>query len=228
MIGGAIFDLDGTILDSMPIWDSAAEMFLDSIGVKAESGLSRFLFSMSMTEGAEFLKHRYCLDMDVDTIIAGVNNTIEDFYFYQVQLKEGVDQFLKGMKQAGIKMVIATASDRLLVERALERLNVLSCFGRIFTCTEIGAGKEKPDIYLAAAEFMGTLPENTWVFEDALYAIRTAKSAGFKTVGVYDAYSVDDADEIKRISDIYLSKLDNIDAFFEEVSFFKERISFNY
>jgi len=218
VIKGAIFDLDGTILDSMPIWDNAAEMYLNSIGIKAEPGLGKIMFAMSMTEGAGFLKDRYHLDMDIDEIITGINRTIEDFYFYQVQLKEGVEQFLKGIKQAGIKMAAATTSDRQVVERALERLNVIRYFDRIFTCTEIGAGKEKPDIYLAAAEFMGTVPENTWVFEDALHAIKTAKSAGFRTVGVYDASSRDNLDEIRKISDIYFEKLDDINIFLEKAS----------
>ena len=83
MIAEAIFDLDGTILDSMPIWDNAAEKFLNSMGIEAEFGLGKIMFSMSMTKGAEFLKDRYHLDMNVDAIMAGVNHTIEDFYFYQ-------------------------------------------------------------------------------------------------------------------------------------------------
>jgi HAD superfamily hydrolase (TIGR01509 family) len=218
MIGGVIFDLDGTILDSMSIWDSAAELYLDSLGITAEAGLGKIMFSMNMAEGALFLKDRYHLDIAVDEIIAGINRTIENFYYYQVQLKEGVEQFLKGMKQAGVKMVIATASDRHIVEKALERLNIMNYFDRIFTCTEIGAGKIKPDIYLAAAEYMGTLPKDTWVFEDALYAIQAAKNAGFKTVGVYDPYSADEMDEIKMVSDIYLNKLDNIHIFLEKAS----------
>ncbi|MGI6084207.1 MAG: HAD family hydrolase [Acetivibrionales bacterium] len=217
MIEGAIFDLDGTILDSMPVWDNAGGMFLNSIGIKAEPGLAKVMFSMSMTEGAEFLKERYRLDMDVDLIIAGINHTIEDFYYYRVQLKEGVEQFLKNMRQAGIKMVIATGSDRHIVERALERLNVMDCFDRIFTCTEIGSGKEKPDIYLAAAGHMGTIPKYTWVFEDVLFAIKTAKSAGFRTVGVYDASSIDSLDEIKSTCDIYLEKLDDINEFLDRL-----------
>jgi HAD superfamily hydrolase (TIGR01509 family) len=218
MIKGAIFDLDGTILDSMPVWDNAAEMFLNSMGIEAEPGLNKIMFSMSMKEGAEFLKDRYNLDMDIDAILTGINHTIEDFYYYQVNLKEGVEQFLKDMKQAGIKMVAATSSDRQVVERALERLNVMGYFDRIFTCTEIGAGKVKPDIYLAAAEFMGTFPKDTWVFEDALHAIQTAKSAGFRTVGVYDASSIDYLDEIKGISDIYLRKLDDFCIFLKKAS----------
>lgn len=218
MIEGAIFDLDGTILDSMSIWDNAAEMFLSRMGIEAEAGLGKIMFSMSMIEGAEFLNNRYGLDMDADAILMGINYTIENFYYYQVQLKEGVEQFLKDMKQAGIKMVAATSSDRQVVERALKRLNVRNYFDRIFTCTEIGAGKVKPDIYLAAAEYMGTFPKDTWVFEDALHAIRTAKNAGFRTVGVYDASSMENLEEIKVISDIYLEKLDNFYVFLERSS----------
>lgn len=218
MIKGAIFDLDGTVLDSMQVWDKAGEMFLKSMGIEAEPGLSKIMFSMSMTEGAEFLKDRYRLDMDIPAIMAGINRTIEDFYSYQVPLKEGVEQFLKDMKQAGIKMVAATSSDRQVVERALKRLNVMNYFDRIFTCTEIGAGKVKPDIYLAAARYMGTLPKETVVFEDALYAIRTAKKAGFMTVGVYDASSMEDREEIKAICDIYLNKWDDFYSLLERIN----------
>jgi len=219
MIAGVIFDIDGTVLDSMSIWDKAAEMFLNSMGIEVEKGLGKIMFPMTMTNGAKFLKDRYLLDMDVDAIIAGINHTIEDFYYYQVQLKEGVEQFLKDMKQTGIKIVGATSSDRQVVETALERLDVMGFFERLFTCTEIGAGKGKPDIYLSAAEYMKTLPKDTWVFEDALYAIQTAKNAGFRTVGVFDAYSIVNSDEIKKISDIYLKKLDNFKLFLKKASF---------
>lgn len=217
MIRGAIFDLDGTLLDSMPIWEDAAERFLDSLGIEAEPGLREILYPMSMTEGAEYLKSRYRLELSVDEIVAGVSHVIEDFYAHQVQLKEGVGQFLAGLKQAGIKMVIATSNDRQVFEGALKRLGVFDCFDRIFTCSEIGVGKSKPDIFLVAAEFMGTLPEETWVFEDALYAIQTAKNAGFRTAGVYDSCSARDWEEIKRVSDIYMEKMD--------IRFFLEKAS---
>jgi len=218
MIKAAIFDVDGTILDSMSIWNNAAEMFLRSMGIKAETGLGKIMFSMNMTEGAEFLKNRYELDMDKDEIITGINNTIKYFYNYHVQLKEGVKKFLKDMKQAGIRMTAATSSDRHVVEEALKRLNVISYFDRIFTCTEVGAGKVKPDIYLAAAGYMGTLPKDTWVFEDALYAIRTAKNAGFRTVGVYDFSSIENIEEIKETCDIFLSKLNDFHGLIEKIN----------
>ena len=218
MIKGVIFDIDGVILDSMPIWDKAGEMFLINLGIQPESGLAETLFCMRMSEGAKYLKERYLLDMNEDEIINGVNETIKDFYAHQVQLKEGVEQFLRGIKQHGIKMVAATSCDRQVFERALKRLNVIDYFERIFTSTEVGAGKVKPDIYLASAKHIGTLPEDTWVFEDALYAIRTAKNAGFRTVGVYDDSSKADWDEIKKVSDLHFKNLDNVHAFLEKVS----------
>ncbi|MEL1134546.1 HAD family phosphatase [Desulfitobacterium sp. THU1] len=218
MIKGAIFDLDGTLLDSMPIWDKAGEVFLHNLGIEAEPDLAKVMYSMSMTEGAEFLKERYCLDMDVEAIITGINHTIEDFYFYQVQLKEGVEQFLKDMQQAGIKMAVATSCDRQVFARALERLNVINRFDGIFTCTEIGSGKEKPDIYLAAAKHMGTLPMDTWVFEDALFALKSAKDTGFRTVGVFDASNHANIEKIKRTSDIYLEKLNDFNVFLVKAS----------
>ncbi|HEY8344283.1 MAG TPA: HAD family phosphatase, partial [Bacillota bacterium] len=140
MIAGAIFDLDGTILDSIPIWEQAAEVFLHSMGIEAEKGLGKTMFTMSMQQGAAFLKERYLSEWEVEAIIAGINRTIEDFYFQQVPLKEGAGGFLKAMKEAGIKMVAATSSDRRVVEGALKRLKIMDCFARIFTCTEIGAG----------------------------------------------------------------------------------------
>jgi len=218
MIKGVIFDIDGVILDSMPVWDKAGEMFLLNLGIQPEEGLAETLFCMSMSEGAKYLKERYRLDMNEDEIINGVNETIKDFYAHQVQLKEGVDQFLSGIRQHGIKIVAATSCDRPVFERALERLNVIRYFDRIFTSTEIGAGKVKPDIYIAAAEHMGTLQDETWVFEDALYAIKTVKNAGFKTVGVYDDSSKADWEEIKKISDLYFIKLDDVYTFLEKVS----------
>lgn len=176
MIRGAIFDLDGTLLDSMPIWEDAAERFLNSLGIEAEPGLRQILYPMSMTEGGEYLKSRYRLELSVDEIVAGVSHVIEDFYAHQVQLKEGVGQFLAGLKQAGIKMVIATSNDRQVFEGALKRLGVFDCFDQIFTCSEIGVGKSKPDIFLVAAEFMGTLPEETWVLKTRCMPSRQPKT----------------------------------------------------
>jgi HAD superfamily hydrolase (TIGR01509 family) len=217
MIKGAIFDLDGVLLDSMSIWEKAGEMFLSNLGIKAEPGLAKIMYCMSMSEGAAFLKKRYHLDMDEEKIIEGINHTIEDYYAYEVQLKEGVGQFLKDMNQSGMKMVIATSCDRQVFDRALGRLRIRDYFDKIFTSSETGSGKMKPDIYFAAAEYMGTNPKDTLVFEDALHAIQTAKSAGFLTVGVFDPSSEEDWEEIMRISDISLRKFNHFHDFMKKI-----------
>jgi HAD superfamily hydrolase (TIGR01509 family) len=152
---------------------------------------------------------------DTDEIINGINNTIRDFYDNQVQLKSGVKQFLDEMKKCNIKMTAATSSDRCLIEKAMVRLEILTLFDRIFTSSEVGAGKSKPDIYLAAKRYMDTEISGTWVFEDALHAVRTAKNAGFRIAGVYDASGLDAEKEIREISDIYLYDLTDFPAFME-------------
>jgi HAD superfamily hydrolase (TIGR01509 family) len=217
MIQGAIFDVDGTLLNSMPIWDNAGAIYLKSLGIEAEPELGKTMFSMSMTEGAQYLYKKYQLQSDTEEIINGINHTIEDFYLNQVQLKPGVEQFLQEMKQSGIHMTIATSSDRCVIEKALERLKVLPLFERIFTCSEVGAGKNKPDIYIAARESMCSKTSATWVFEDALHALWTAKNAGFKTVGIYDATSENTQEEIKEISDVYMYEMSNFSQFLVKV-----------
>lgn len=213
MIAGAIFDLDGTVLDSMGAWEHAPERYLGGLGIDAEAGLGKTMFAMSMKEGAEFLKDHFGLNAGIDEIIEGVNRAVIYFYHEQVQLKEGAQEFLRTLKQAGVRITAATSSDRHIVESALKRLKITDCFDRIFTSTEIGAGKTEPDIFFAAAEYMGTQPRETWVFEDSFYAIQTAKNAGFRTVGVYDDSSAEIQDEIKKIADIYLEKLGLTDIF---------------
>lgn len=204
---GAIFDVDGTLLDSMPIWDDAGKRYLETLGITAHPGLGDILYPMTMEGAAAFMKREYHLTNSVQEIVEGVTNVIEQFYREQVLLKEGVSEYLESLQKRGIKMVIATSGDRVLTEAALTRLGICKYFVRIFTCAEVGTGKSKPNIFLRAAEFMGTRPEETWVFEDALHAMEAAKHAGFHVVGVYDKSNEKRTEEIKAICDVYMENL---------------------
>lgn len=202
-IEGAIFDLDGTLLDSMGIWDRAGEDFLLSLGITPRENLAETLKEMSLSQAAEYLQDQYGVSKSVDEIIRDVCHLVEDFYIEKVPLKEGVKEVLEQLAKNHVKMCVATASERRLVDLALTRCGVRQYFAEIFTCNELGLGKDSPKIYEMALSHLGTPKENTFVFEDAIHAIRTAKAAGFPVVGIYDA-SEKDQETVRSLSDIYL------------------------
>ena len=218
MIRGVIFDVDGVLLNSMPVWENLGEIYLERLGIEAEKGLGETLFAMSLEEGADYLIENYGLKQTPGEIIAGLNWEVQDFYGRKVPLKEGVRGYLEEFRDRKIPMAIATSGDRANAEAALNRLKVLSYFRAVFTCSEIGSSKSHPDIYYAAALQLDTDPSDTWVFEDALHAIRTAKKAGFRTAGVYDRASDRDLAQIRDTADIYLPEFKSFELFWERAS----------
>lgn len=218
MIRGVIFDVDGVLLNSMPVWENLGEIYLERLGIEAEKGLGETLFAMSLEEGADYLIENYGLKQTPGEIIAGLNREVQDFYGRKVPLKEGVRGYLQEFRDRKIPMAIATSGDRANAETALKRLKVLSYFRAVFTCSEIGSSKSHPDIYYAAALQLDADPSDTWVFEDALHAIRTAKKAGFRTAGVYDRASGRDLAQIRDTADIYLPEFKDFDSFWKRAS----------
>ena len=122
----------------------------------------------------------------MEEIVAGIDKILEHFYREKVQLKEGMREILEYFANENVKMCIATANDKCLVEKASQRLEIREYFTDILTCEEVGIGKESPIIYEKALECMYTKKENTVVFEDAIHAIKTVKENGFTVVGVYE------------------------------------------
>lgn len=218
MIRGVIFDVDGVLLNSMPVWENLGELYLKRLGIEAEKDIREKLFSMSIEEAAGYLISRYGLDKTPEEIISGLNREVKDYYEQRVPLKEGVRQYLQEFRERKIPMAIATSGDRQNAEAALKRLKVYSFFSGIFTCSEIGSSKTQPDIYYAAALQIDTEPSETWVFEDALHAIRTAKQAGFCTAAVYDKASDRDLAQIWNTADIYLPEWKDFDIFWKRAS----------
>ena len=221
MSKGAIFDADGTLLDSMPIWEDAAARFLAGLGIEAEPDLGDTMFRLSLDEGAAYLKRTYLagdhgLSMTEEEIKEGVLGVIRDFYVHQVQPKAGARRFLEELAARKVPMYIATSSNREHIRAALERLGLLHFFDGMITCEEAGASKREPRIFLMAAERMGLSPEDIFVFEDVIHAIRSAGSAGFTTVGVYDAASAADNEAMRAECAIYLHSLENREMFLAE------------
>ena len=203
MIKGAIFDLDGTLLDSMFIWDTIGEDYLRSLGKEPHEDLKETFMTLTLEEAAEYYREHYGVALSVKEIVDGVNAMVEGIYRTKVTLKPGVAEYLSWLKENGVRMCIATVTDRYLVEETLERLGVRHYFSEIFTCAEVGFGKDKPIIYQKAQEHLGTAKEDTFVFEDLLFALETAKTDGFPTVGVYDMHE-SRQEEMKRLADCYV------------------------
>lgn len=200
---GAIFDLDGTLLDSMQIWEDVGEKYLLSQGVKPEEDLRETLRTMSLRQAAEYCQKNYKIEKTIEEIIEGVTEIVEDFYKKDAALKPGVKEFLESFFTKDVKMCVATASEKELVEAALTRCGVRDYFVDILTCSQVGCGKDQPVIYEEALKILGTEKSKTLVFEDSLHAITTAKQAGFTVVGVYEP-SEKDQESVRESVDYYI------------------------
>ena len=217
MIKGAIFDLDGTILDSMFIWDTIGEDYLRSLGIEPKEILKETFKTFTLEQAAEYYRENYGVTLSVDEIIDSVNKMVERYYAETVKLKPDIEVFLEKLKAKGIKMCIATVTDKPLVEAALDRLGVRDYFSEIFTCASVGHSKEEPHIYREAQKHLNTEKGETAVFEDALYALKTAKSDGFITVGVYDIHEENQA-ELKTTADHYIEDYSDFEKFWNSIN----------
>ena len=179
----SIFDVDGTILDSMEVWNTLASQYVQSLGMVPEKNLDEIVSDMSLEQSATYLKNHYKISKQEERIISEVLNFISDFYEYEVNLMPGFKEFISHYDSIN---VIGTSCDEELVKIALNRLGVLNYFEDIITCSKVNKSKDDPDFYLACAQVLKQRPEDIVVFEDADYCIDVARKVGFKVVKIKD------------------------------------------
>ena len=213
-ITGAIFDLDGTLIDSMSIWDDIAYNFLVSQGVIPKPDLREKVATMYLNESAKYLVDEYSLDCTPQDFKDYTERIIEDFYVRTVPPKRDAVEFLCKLKKSGVKMCIATATERKLAVPALEHNGMLGFFDGFFSCAEIGLSKQSPEIFDRALEFLGTPKEETFVFEDSYHAVATAAKAGYNVIAISDKSASNDEEKIKKLSLNFIENYAELDELF--------------
>lgn len=209
-IEAVIFDLDGTLVDSMWIWKQIDIDYLEKRGIELPEDLQKTIEGMSFTETAQYFKDRFQLTEDLEEIKKEWMGMAEDFYANQIPLKEGVWTFLSTLRRMNIKMGIGTSNAKDLAQRVIERHNILPFFHSIRTSCEVEKGKPHPDIFLKVAEDLNTKPEACLVFEDTYAGVLAAKRAGMKVIAIADASSVEYKEEICSLADRYIESFEEV------------------
>lgn len=203
-IKGAIFDLDGTLVDSMWVWNQIDLDYLKSKGHAMPKNLKSEICHLSFTQTANYFKERFNLSDSIENILEDWHNMAFNHYSESVKLKDGVKQFLDKLKEKNIKIALATSNSMPLLKACLKNNGIYDYFDSITTTDEVSNGKNCPDVYLLAAKKLNVEPTDCIVFEDILPAIKGAKAANMTVVAVHDNHSLSDLYEITQTSDKYI------------------------
>ena len=207
-IKAAIFDMDGTLVDSLILWDilwsTFGEKYLNDKSFAPSVEDDKKVRTLTLKDAMCLIHNNYNLGESGEELLQLANSIMMDFYSNRVELKSGVREFLEHLKSQNTRMCIATATAPELLFVALKHCDIEKYFSKVFSCGDIGKGKEKPDVFLLAKDYLGTSVEETWVFEDSLVAIETVTKIGMNTVGIYDRNNFGQ-DKIKEIATNYIA-----------------------
>lgn len=192
--------MDGTLVDSMHYWRGLAREYLARLGITPSPDLLEQIKPMTMIQSAELFIRTFGLPGTPRTLAGEMNAMIEEHYRGDIPLKEGADLYLDRLCRDGVRMCVASATARPLMEACLGRLGVLDYFDFLLSCEEVGWGKDRPDVYHEAARRLGGSPGEIAVYEDALGAAKTAMAAGYYVVAVYDG-GTQPWEELKKLAD---------------------------
>jgi HAD superfamily hydrolase (TIGR01509 family) len=208
-IDAAIFDLDGTLVDSLWVWERIDVNFLAKRGIDVPQGYFDAISALSFRETAEYTIERFSLDESPEALMREWNEMAIYEYSHNISLKPGARDYLDRLRAARVKLAIATSSPPELCLPLLANNGARDLFDAVCSGGDVERGKEFPDIFIHAASRLSSAPERCLVFEDTLPAVRSAKRAGMSVYAVYDEYSKEHWDEIKRTADGFLRDFHN-------------------
>lgn len=198
---GLIFDMDGTLIDSMPMWRNLDLEYLGQYGITPGKEFHHTVATMTLMDASAYIQTQFQIPKTAQEIYDDFQTMVLEQYRNQIPLKSYVYELVTQLKKDGYRIAVATANEIHLSELVLERTGLMDVVDTIVSCTMAGASKETPDVYYLAAKNMQTAPELCVVFEDSLRAMITAKKAGFTTVAVYDSVAADSWTEICSLTD---------------------------
>ncbi len=208
---GIFFDLDGTIIYSMDFWEKIMKMYLESKNLEYKEVLYQRLRVSPVSETEKIFNQIYGDEIDfsganrdMDLII---REHIADFY----NMKDGVLEKLKELREHGFKMCVTTATPSKYVIPLSKKMGFYDYLDHIFTVDMLKINKNEAAFFEKALELMGTKAEETYVFDDALYSLKNAKSLGMIPVGVYDDSNKHETEEIKKIAKFYINSFSDLD-----------------
>lgn len=204
-VKAVLFDLDGTLIDSMWVWKTIDIEFLGGYGIELPDDLQSSIEGMSFTETAAYFKERFQFEETVEEIKSIWNEMAFEEYTTTVQLKDGVVHFLEYLKQNGIKAGISTSNSLELVQGVLKAKEIHHLFDTVLTACEVKVGKPSPDIYLKTAEKLNVKPEECLVFEDIPMGILAGKNANMKVCTIYDDFSKNQEEKKRQLADYYIN-----------------------
>ena len=203
-IKAVLFDLDGTLVDSMWMWKDIDIEYLGKRGFDLPGELQKDIEGMSLTETATYFKNRFELPESLEEIKKEWMDMARDKYCHQVPLKPGAKEFLLYLKEHQIRTGIASSNGIELVHAVLQAQGVDQYLDSVHTCCDVKRGKPNPDIYLLVAEELDVKPEECLVFEDIPMGILAGKRAGMRTCAVEDVFSRDQMNEKRQLADYYI------------------------
>ena len=205
MIRGAIFDMDGTLLDSMCVWEELSQRYLGKFGIRITATDYAALEARTQYQGAQYFCERYPeITETPEQVVAGLDSLIASRYEALARPRDGVMELLTALRDAGVRMAVATLTDRKHAEKALADRGMLEFFDFMLTIDDVGVSKRDPKIYHMAAERMALPPAACMVFEDAPYAGETAKKAGFEVCGVAEPWYAPGEAQLRAASDLFV------------------------
>lgn len=202
-----VFDMDGTLVDSMRIWKSAANEYILSKGLTPSDDLLSKIYGTTLKYSSNIIAEEYFPEKTGEDIYGEITDWIVEKY-KDATPKPGAVEFVKKLKQMGITTVVASASNDKMVLTVLKRLGFTPYLDKIFTATN----KTTEKVYLEIADELSVSPCDCWMVEDALFSMKSAKKAGYKVLGVHDKTNETKTEEIKSVSDLYITTMVNTES----------------